>query len=127
MTTDEEKDVVYIYPEDHEEEELQGVEAVFHISVTNVQTVSLPELNDEFAKSASDFETLEELNAGLSALKPSVIEEETAEFQTLWRTWTMVITLMAPILPAINSRGWRLVSNTSAVRFSFSATTLRIR
>ncbi len=65
MSIDEEKDVVYIYPEDHEDEELQGAEAVFHITVTNIQTVSLPELDDEFAKSASDFDTIEELRADI--------------------------------------------------------------
>jgi trigger factor len=65
MSIEEEKDVVYTYPEDHEDEELQGVEAVFHITVTNVQTVSLPDLDDEFAKSVSDFDSLEELKADL--------------------------------------------------------------
>ena len=65
LSIDGEKDVVYTYPEDHEDEDLQGVEAIFHITVTNIQTVSLPELDDEFAKSASDFETIEELRADI--------------------------------------------------------------
>jgi len=80
MSIDEEKDVVYTYPEDHEDEDLQGVEAVFHITVTNVQTVSLPELDDEFAKSASDFDTLEELKTdikeGLKAQKEQEYDSE---------------------------------------------------
>jgi trigger factor len=65
MSIDEEKDVVYTYPEDHEDEELQGVEAVIHIVVTNVQTVSLPEMDDEFAKSASDYDSIDELRTSI--------------------------------------------------------------
>jgi len=65
MSIDEEKDILYTYPEDHEDEELQGVEAVFHVVVTNVQKVTLPELDDEFAKAASDFDTIEELKADI--------------------------------------------------------------
>ena len=63
MSIDEEKEIVYSYPEDHEDEEFQGVEAVFHIVVTNIQTVSLPDVDDEFAKSASEYETIDELHA----------------------------------------------------------------
>jgi trigger factor len=72
MSIDEEKDIIYTYPEDHEDDEFKGVEAVFHVVVTNIQTVSLPELDDEFAKSASDFDTLEELrNSIIEELKTS--------------------------------------------------------
>ena len=67
LSIDEEKDIIYTYPEDHEEEDFQGVEAIFHVVVTNVQKVTLPELDDEFAKSASDFDTLEELQADIKA------------------------------------------------------------
>jgi trigger factor len=84
MTIDEEKDVIYIYPEDHDDEELQGVEAVFHITVTNVQMVSLPELDDEFAKSASDFETLDELIADIEEnLKGQKEQEYDTEYNDL--------------------------------------------
>jgi trigger factor len=65
MSIDEEKDIIYTYPEDHEDEELQGVEAVFHVMVTNVQKVTLPDLDDEFAKAASDFDTIDELKADI--------------------------------------------------------------
>ena len=65
MSIDEEKDILYTYPEDHEDEALQGVEAVFHVVVTNVQKVTLPELDDEFAKAASDFDSLDDLKADI--------------------------------------------------------------
>ncbi|HBX70783.1 MAG TPA: trigger factor [Chloroflexi bacterium] len=65
MSIEEEKDIIYTYPEDHEDENLQSVEAIFHATVTNIQKVSLPEIDDEFAKTASDFDTLEELIADI--------------------------------------------------------------
>ncbi len=80
MSIDEEKDILYTYPEDHENEEFQGVEAVFHVTVTNIQKVALPDLDDEFAKAASDFDTLEELKAdiqnNLSAQKQNEYDSE---------------------------------------------------
>jgi uncharacterized membrane protein len=39
-------------------------------------------------------ETIQDLNKALSALEPAAIEEETAEFQTLWRNWPTIIALM---------------------------------
>lgn len=65
MSAEETKDILYTYPEDSEDENLSGVEAVFHVQVTNIQTITLPDLDDEFAKSASDFDTLEELRADI--------------------------------------------------------------
>jgi hypothetical protein len=41
------------------------------------------------------FESVEDLNRVLGNLEPSAIEEETAEFRTLWRTWLMVAVLIA--------------------------------
>ena len=81
MSIDDEKDIVYTYPEDHEDEELQGVEAVFHVVVTNVQSVSLPELDDEFAKSASDFDTIDELR---SSFKENLIEQNQKEYDSTY-------------------------------------------
>ncbi len=84
MSVDEEKDVIYTYPEDHEDEELQEVEAVFHIVITNVQKVTLPELDDEFAKSASDFDTIEELRADIEEnLKGQKEQEYDSEYNNL--------------------------------------------
>jgi trigger factor len=61
ITAKAEKNITYTYPEDHGDENLQGVEVEFHVVVTNIQSRSYPELDDEFAKTASDFDTLEEL------------------------------------------------------------------
>lgn len=59
----EKKDVVVTFPEEYHAEELAGKEAVFHCDVHEVKEEQLPELDDEFAKDVSEFDTLEELKA----------------------------------------------------------------
>ena len=60
----EEKDVVVTFPEEYQAEELAGKEAVFKVTVHEVKTKELPELDDEFAKDQDeDVETLDELKA----------------------------------------------------------------
>lgn len=57
-----EKDVTVTFPEDYQAEELAGEEAVFKVTVHEVKTKEIPELDDEFAKDADeDVETLDEL------------------------------------------------------------------
>ncbi|NLY70249.1 MAG: trigger factor [Clostridiales bacterium] len=57
----EEKDVKVTFPEDYHAEDLAGKEAVFKCKVHEVKETELPELDDEFAKDGSEFDTLEEL------------------------------------------------------------------
>ncbi len=45
--------------------DLVGQEVVVNVSVTQVQEQELPEVDDDFAQEASEFDTLEELNADL--------------------------------------------------------------
>lgn len=56
----EEKDVVVTFPESYHAENLAGKEAVFKVLVHDIKRKQLPELDDEFAKDVSEFETLEE-------------------------------------------------------------------
>ncbi len=65
MAPEEQNTFSHTYPDDHEDEELQGVEVEFTVDVTNVQAFSLPELDDEFAKSTGDFETIDEMRADM--------------------------------------------------------------
>ncbi|QAT42116.1 trigger factor [Aminipila luticellarii] len=57
----EEKDVKVTFPEEYHSEDLSGKEAVFKCKIHEVKEEELPELNDEFAKDVSEFDTLEEL------------------------------------------------------------------
>jgi len=56
-------DVTVTFPEAYHAEELKGKEAVFKVTVKEVKVKELPELDDEFAKDVSEFDTLEELKA----------------------------------------------------------------
>jgi len=69
----------HTYPDDYEDEELQGVEAEFIITVTNIQTQELPDLNDELAKTVSDFDTLEELR---SDIENKLVEQANSEYES---------------------------------------------
>ena len=53
--------VEHTFPADSEHEELQGVTAEFRYAIENVKSRTLPDLDDVFAKSLGDFETVEAL------------------------------------------------------------------
>ena len=57
----ESKDVVVTFPEEYQAKELAGKEAIFKCKVHEVKFEELPELDDEFAKDVSEFDTLAEL------------------------------------------------------------------
>lgn len=57
----EEFDVNVTFPEDYHAAELAGKPAVFKVKIHDIKIKELPELDDEFAKDVSEFDTLEEL------------------------------------------------------------------
>ena len=57
-----ERTVEVTFPEDHQPEELAGQTANFELTVKEVREKKLPELDDDFASEASEFETLAELS-----------------------------------------------------------------
>jgi trigger factor len=59
----EERQVEVTFPDDYQAEHLAGKDAVFEIEVKEVREKILPELDDDFAVDASEFDTLEELRA----------------------------------------------------------------
>ena len=56
-----EVDVKVTFPEEYHSDELAGKDAVFHCKVHEVKYEELPELDDEFVKDVSEFDTMEEL------------------------------------------------------------------
>ncbi len=60
MNIGEEKDLDITFPEDYKED-LAGKAVVFHVKLNKLTTTILPEMDDEFAKDVSEFDTLEEL------------------------------------------------------------------
>ncbi len=61
----EERKVEVSFPADYQAEYLAGKDAVFNVEVKEVREKILPELDDDFASDASEFETLEELRADI--------------------------------------------------------------
>ena len=55
-----EVEVNVTFPEDYQAEELAGKPAVFKVNVKAIRATELPELNDEFASEASEFDTMDE-------------------------------------------------------------------
>lgn len=60
-----EKEVNVTFPENYQAKELAGKAAVFKCTVKKIEMKELPELNDEFAKDVSEFDTLEEYKADI--------------------------------------------------------------
>ena len=60
-------DVNVPFPTDYHAEELAGKAAVFKVKVNSVTKVELPELDDDFAKDVSEFDTLDEYRADVKA------------------------------------------------------------
>ena len=57
--TGEEFDVNVTFPEDYQAEELAGKDAVFKIKLHEIKAKELPEVDDDFVKDVSDFDTVE--------------------------------------------------------------------
>lgn len=65
LNAGDEKEIKVTFPEDYGIEELKGKEAVFKVKIHDIKEKELPELDDEFAKDVSDFETFEEYKVHL--------------------------------------------------------------
>ncbi len=73
-------DVNVTFPEAYGAEELAGKDATFKVKLHEIKVRELPEIDDEFAKDVSEFDTLDELKADLKAKalerKTKVADEE---------------------------------------------------
>ena len=71
MKAGEEKDIDITFPENYHED-LAGKAVVFKVKVHEVKEKEVPEMDDEFAKDVSEFDTLKDLKADL---KKKITEE----------------------------------------------------
>ena len=78
MNVGEEKDIDITFPENYHAE-LAGKAVVFHVKLNKVTVTTVPELDDEFAKDVSEFDTLEELKADIRA---KALESAEKQLQT---------------------------------------------
>lgn len=65
VNTGDKKDVTVTFPEEYHSEALAGKEAVFKCTVHEIKEEELPEINDDFVKDISEFDTLDELKADI--------------------------------------------------------------
>lgn len=54
------REITVVFPEDYHAEEMKGKKAVFEVMVKEVREKEMPEIDDDLAKDASEFDTLEE-------------------------------------------------------------------
>ena len=64
---DEEFSIEVKFPDEYHSEELKGAAATFNVKIHAIKAEKLPELDDEFAKDVSEFDTLDELKADIKA------------------------------------------------------------
>ena len=55
---DDKKEVNVNFPENYGKEELNGKPAKFEVTIKEIKVKELPELDDEFAKEVSEFDTI---------------------------------------------------------------------
>ena len=72
MKTGEEKDINVKFPEEYFSKDLAGKDATFKVKLNEIKTKEMPNLDDEFAKDVSEFDTLEELK---NSIKEKLEEE----------------------------------------------------
>lgn len=75
-TPGEKLDVTVTFPEEYHAEDLAGKEAVFHCLIHEVKEEQLPELDDEFAKDVSEYDTLDELKKETEAKLQKYADEQ---------------------------------------------------
>ena len=63
--TGDEVDVNVTFPEDYNQESLQGKPALFKVTIKDVKRKELPEADDDFAQDVSEFDTMDEYKADL--------------------------------------------------------------
>ena len=81
MKIDEEKDIKVKFPDEYFSKDLAGKEATFKVKVNEIKRKELPELDDEFAKDVSEFDTLKELKDSIKE-KQQKQNDEKAKYET---------------------------------------------
>ena len=65
MKIDEERDINVTFPEEYFSKDLAGKAAVFKVKLHEIKKKELPEVDDEFAKDVSEFDTIAELKTSI--------------------------------------------------------------
>lgn len=76
----EEFDVNVTFPEEYHAEDLAGKPVVFKVALKQLKETQLPELDDEFAKDVSEFDTLDELKEDLRGNLQKMADDQAQDF-----------------------------------------------
>lgn len=82
MKVDEVRNVELNFPDDYYVSDLKGQPVVFEVTLHAIKRKILPELNDEFVKDVSNFETVDEYKADI---KTMLTEEKANEIKTRYK------------------------------------------
>ncbi|MBE6729022.1 MAG: trigger factor [Ruminococcaceae bacterium] len=91
-------DVNVTFPAEYHAEDLKGKEAVFKVKLHEIKKRELPEIDDEFAKDVSEFDTLAELKADIKA-KALERKKKAAEDETETRLLDQVVASIKGEIP----------------------------
>ncbi|MGC1814121.1 MAG: trigger factor [Solirubrobacterales bacterium] len=104
------------FPDDYPAEEVAGKSAEFDVTVKEVREKELPELNDEFAAEASEFDTLAELREHIAGQIREILERQIAErFQQAALDVAVAnarVELPEPVVDARAAEMWRRVERS---------------
>lgn len=79
---DEEFDINVTFPEGYQSEELAGKAVVFKIKLHEIKEHQLPELDDDFVKDTTEFNTIDELKADFKTkLEEAALNKAESEFE----------------------------------------------
>ena len=76
MKVGENRDIDVSFPEDYQMESLAGKPVVFKVTLNSISKKELPELDDEFVKDVSEFETLKDYKASVKEKLEKRLEAE---------------------------------------------------
>ena len=65
MNVEDEKEIQVTFPEEYHAENLKGKDATFEVKLHEIKEKELPELDDEFIKDISEFDTIDEYKEDL--------------------------------------------------------------
>jgi trigger factor len=106
------------FPDDYPAEEVAGKTSQFDVTVKEVREKELPELNDDFAAEASEFETLAELKENIGEQIRQILDNQIAErFREAALDAAVEqakVDLPAPVVDARSAEMWRRVERTLA-------------
>ena len=112
----EERQVEVPFPDDYPAEEVAGKTAEFDVKVSEVREKELPELNDDFAAEASEFDTLAELREHISGQIREILDRQIGErFREAALDAAVAkakVDLPKPVVDARAEEMWRRVERT---------------